>query len=43
MLGFCPCWAEAGMLAIVVVVHNTTRAPQIDLNLLMVAFLNVSR
>ena len=29
------------MLAIVVVVHNTTRAPQIVLNGLMVAFLNV--
>src|SRR6516165_1608213 len=46
MLGFCPCgccccWAEAGMLAIVVAVHITTRAPQIDLNRLMVAFLSV--
>jgi hypothetical protein len=29
------------MLAIVVAVHNTTRAPQIALNRLMVAFLNV--
>src|SRR5437879_3277490 len=41
ILGFCPCWAEAGMLAIVVAVHNTTRAPQSFLNRLMVAFLNV--
>src|SRR5262245_54411071 len=41
MLGFCPCWAEAGMLAIVVAVHITTRAPQIVLNMLMVAFLDV--
>src|ERR1700748_1256450 len=38
MLGFCPCWAEAGMLAIVVAVHSTARAPQIVLNMLMVAF-----
>src|SRR6516225_7508935 len=37
ILGFWPCWAEAGMLAIVVVVLNTTRAPQIVLNRLMVA------
>src|SRR6516164_1844746 len=41
MLGFCACWAEAGMLAIVVAVHITTRAPQIFLNMLMVAYLNV--
>src|ERR1700730_13795259 len=41
MLGFCPCWAEAGTHAIVAAVHNTTRAPQIALNRLMVAFLNV--
>src|SRR5262245_15127258 len=41
MLGFCPCWADAGMLAIVVAVHITTRAPQIVLNRLMVAFLDV--
>src|SRR5260370_20167999 len=41
MLGFCPCWAEAGMLAIAVAVHNTARAPQIFLNRLMVASLNV--
>src|SRR5262245_19718596 len=38
MLGFCPCWAEAGMLAIVVPTHATTRAPQIVLNMLMVGF-----
>jgi hypothetical protein len=41
MLGFCPCWAEAGMLAIVVVIHATARAPQIVLNMLMVAFLDI--
>src|ERR1700757_4770149 len=41
MLGFCPCWAEAGLLAIVVAVHNTTRAHQITLNMLMVAFPSV--
>src|ERR1700752_3949744 len=41
MLGFCPCWAEAGMLAIVVAVHSTTRAPQIVLNQLMIASLDV--
>src|SRR5215475_6086687 len=41
MLGFWPCWAEAGLLAIVVAIHNTTRAPQIPLNMLMVAFLCV--
>src|SRR5215831_16420163 len=46
MLGFCPCgccccWAEAGMLAIVVAAHATTRAPQIVLNMRMVAFLSV--
>src|SRR2546421_4914085 len=35
MLGFCPCWAEAGMLAIVAVVHNTTSAPEIVLNMLI--------
>src|SRR5882724_10922342 len=38
MLGFVP-WAEAGALAIVVAVHNTTRAPQIALNKLMVTLL----
>jgi len=39
ILGFCPCcWPEAGTLAIVVTEHNTTRAPQIFLNMLMVAF-----
>lgn len=46
MLGFCPCgccccWAEAGTLAIVAQVHNTTRAPQRALDRLMVCFLNV--
>src|SRR5262249_49465558 len=39
MLGFCPCWAETGMLAIPVVIHTTTRAPQIVLNIRMIAFL----
>ena len=42
MLGFCACWAEAGLLAIIVTMHETTRAPQITLNMLMVAFLNVA-
>jgi len=37
MFGFCPCcYAEAGTLAIVVAVLNTTRAHQIALNLLIV-------
>jgi hypothetical protein len=40
MLGFYPGWAEAGTLAIVVAVHNTARAPQIALNMLMLPFLN---
>src|ERR1700745_2144139 len=40
MLGFAPCcWADAGRLAIVVAVHSTTRAAQIDLNMRMVASL----
>src|SRR5215470_11337156 len=39
MLGFCPCWAKAGMLAIVVVLHAKTRAPQIVLSMRMIAFL----
>jgi|HubBroStandDraft_2_1064218.scaffolds.fasta_scaffold100703_1 hypothetical protein len=34
--------AEAGLFALVVAVHKTTRASQITLNMLMVAFLNVS-
>src|SRR5712671_4605555 len=42
MLGFVP-WAEAGALAMVVAVHKTTRAPQITLNMLMVASLDVGR
>jgi hypothetical protein len=42
MLGFDPGWAEAGRLAIVVAVHAKTNAPQIVLNKLMFAFLNVS-
>src|SRR6202012_2114250 len=33
------CWAEAGMLATVVAVHIATRAPQIFLEMLMVACL----
>jgi hypothetical protein len=33
MLGFCACcWADTGVLAIVVAMHVTTRAPQIFLN-----------
>src|SRR6202012_3031312 len=45
MLGFCPCgccccWAEVGMLAIVVTPHAKARAHQIALNLLMVAVLD---
>src|SRR5258708_2805464 len=40
MLGFGP-WAEAGALAMVVAVHKTTRAPEITLNMLMVASLDV--
>src|SRR5216683_7396429 len=40
MLGFVP-WAEAGALAMVVAVHKTRRAPQITLNMLMVASLDV--
>src|ERR1700757_1588896 len=40
IFGFCPCaWAGVGMLAIVVALHNATRALQIVLNKLMVAFL----
>src|SRR5215468_1144037 len=42
ILGFCPCCAEAGTLAIVMVIHITTRAPQIVLNLLMVALSSMS-
>jgi hypothetical protein len=41
MLGFCPCWAKAGALAIVVAVHNTARARQIFLDRLIVTLLNV--
>src|SRR5262245_3763838 len=40
MFGFRSCWAEAGMLAIVVTAHNTTIALQIVLNILMVPFLD---
>jgi len=42
ILGLCP-WAEAGTLAIVVAAHNTTRAPQIALNMLIAVFLNGGR
>src|ERR1700757_3372635 len=41
MFGFRSCWAETGALAMVVAVHKTTRAHQITLNMLMVAFLDV--
>src|SRR5262245_27672542 len=37
ILGFCPCWAETGRLAMVVAAHATTTAPQIVLNRFMVA------
>src|ERR1700752_3491079 len=40
MLGFCPCaWAGAGRFAIVVAIHDATRALQIVLNKPMIAFL----
>src|SRR6266481_395919 len=40
MLGLAGACAVAGRLAIVVAVHNTARAPQIALNMLMFPFLN---